>query len=150
MFLIDPTSYQDFQTMPEEELCYRNFYAEVLRRAIEDLRYYKISPNVDQWIRLGAYKDAYSAQAWLDDTVDSCAITFSEICEILGLDKTRIHEYIDRHELRFTPVIDGYWKARRQATKLRFSQITRAQPYIASKVKQDDVCQGEIGQPERS
>lgn len=104
MFFIDPNSYHNTSENdynPEEIKNIRIFYAEILKRALEDLRYYKQSDNVDRWIRLDAYNAAHNAQAWIDGLVDSCAITCQFILETLDIDKSILHTYLDKHEIRF-------------------------------------------------
>lgn len=104
MFLIDPNSYHESRlhdNAPEEIIAIYNLYSEILKRALEDLRYYKQSDNIDRWVRADAYNAARNAQSWIDGLIDSCAIKCDFILDILQIEKSHIDAYIDKYEIRF-------------------------------------------------
>lgn len=122
MFLIDPNSYHESRlhdNAPEEIIAIYNLYSEILKRALEDLRYYKQSDNIDRWVRADAYNAARNAQSWIDGLIDSCAIKCDFILDILQIEKSYIDAYIDRYDIRFHYTDPAPRKPSRSTNKIR-------------------------------
>ena len=101
MFGIDPAGPQEEQKEFEQIFRIRNLYAAMLDRALSDLYYFKNHKPINYQTQSAAYNDARSAQNWLDDHVTTCAIPCKTVRELLGIEKSSIDAYLDRHDIRF-------------------------------------------------
>lgn len=119
MFGIDPVSYHANQNNFVLEQRMRNFYAEILKRALEDLLYYKHQANNDSSLQWEAYNNAKNAQLWLDDKIKTSAVTADTIRKILDIEKSTIDRYIDNIGIRFDPNDRSKCATKRQRLKLQ-------------------------------
>lgn len=124
MFGIDPVSYHNNEQESDEVKGIRTLFTEILKRALEDLRYYKDHTNQDSCIQWDAFNHAISAQKWIDGEVPGPAITCQTILEVLGIAKSSIDAYLDRYGYRFDKNARMRPKTRRQANEIRFGKIT--------------------------
>jgi hypothetical protein len=119
MFQIDPLSYHNKTQLCEDEQGIKNLYAEILKRALEDLRYYKEHTNTDTCIQWDAYSCARSAQHWIDGHIITCAVPAQMVYTILGIEKFHVDQYLDKHGIRFNYDAKIKPKTKRQANEIR-------------------------------